>query len=123
MEQKRPVIAMDLKKGRIRIHKQTLHLLNDPCYIQFLVNPDRKTIVIKVCGKEAPLAHRIRYKASVDCDFYSKELLHRLRSVSEDLADGQTYRLEGELYPDRGLALFHMDELRPVDDMNRLGTM
>lgn len=111
MEQRRPGISLDLKKGRIRIHKNTLHLLNDPCYIQFLVNPEQRTIVIKVCKKEALLAHRINYKSSADVEFYSKELTCRLRTVSGELLSGQTYRLYGEVLSDKGIALFHMDGL------------
>ena len=35
----KPVLCIDLKKNRIRIHKLTLHMLGDPEYIQLLVNP------------------------------------------------------------------------------------
>ena len=109
-----PVISLDLKKQRIRIHKQTLHMLNDPCYVQFLVNPDQQTIAIKVCTRHARLAHKISYKASVDCDFYSKELLFQLHTVCPELVDGYTYRLPGVVYTDKGLAIFHMNRLTPV---------
>lgn len=34
-----PVIVIDSKSGRIRIHRNTLHLLGDPEYIQLLINP------------------------------------------------------------------------------------
>ena len=30
-------ISIDLKKFRIRVHKESLHLIGDPKYIQFLV--------------------------------------------------------------------------------------
>ena len=34
-------ISIDLKKGRIRIHKESLRLIGSPNYIQFLVSVDR----------------------------------------------------------------------------------
>ena len=33
-------ISIDLKKYRIRVHKESLHLIGDPAYIQFLVSVD-----------------------------------------------------------------------------------
>ena len=109
-----PVISLDMKKKRIRIHKQTLHQLNDPCYLQLLVNPDKKTIALKACNKHSHLAHKINSKADVDCEFYSKELLFQLQNVYPELVDGHTYRIPGELYPEKGLAIFYIDRLVPV---------
>ena len=46
----KPVLCIDLKKNRIRIHKLTLHMLGDPEYIQLLVNPQDSMIAKgKVC--------------------------------------------------------------------------
>ena len=48
----KPVLCIDLKKNRIRIHKLTLHMLGDPEYIQLLVNPQNSMIAIrKVCAR------------------------------------------------------------------------
>ena len=43
----KPVLCIDLKKNRIRIHKLTLHMLGDPEYIQLLVNPQDSMIAIR----------------------------------------------------------------------------
>ena len=88
--------------------------MNDPCHIQFLVNPDRRTIAIKVCGRHSRLAHRINYKTNADCEFYSKELLCQLCTLCPDLISGYTYRLFGVLYADKGLVLFRIDQLTPA---------
>ena len=45
-------ISIDLKKYRIRIHKQTIHLLGDPKYIQLLVNPLTMAVAIRPVEKE-----------------------------------------------------------------------
>lgn len=76
-------------------------------------------IAIKVCEKEARLSHKINYDAAVDCDFYSKELLEQLGTVSPDLIAGYTYRLTGKVHKKRGLAIFHMDKSSPVCDIKQ----
>ena len=111
MKETTPALAVDLKKQRIRIHKQTLYLLNNPRYIQFLVNPEKKTIMIKSCRKNDYQAHRINYEYSNDCEFYSKELIKRLSIVSSNLTEGHTYTIRGRLHSDAGFALFQMDTL------------
>ena len=109
-------ISLDLKKNRIRIHKQTLHALNDPGYILFLVNPEERVLGIKVCSKDARLANKITYHPGTDCDFYSKELLYQLRMVCPELTDRNTFRISGSIQPDKGIALFKMNQSIPVTD-------
>ena len=103
------MIAVDLKKQRIRIHKQTLYLLKRPRYIQFLVNPEKKTIMIRSCNQNDYQAHRICYGHSNDCEFYSKELVKQLSIVSSYFAEGHTYRILGKLHSDAGFALFQIE--------------
>ena len=88
--------------------------MNNPRHIQFLVNPDQKTIAIKACNAHTKNTHKIIYKTSSDCEFYSKELLFQLCKVCPDLVPGFTYKLPGTLHPDKGVALFLMDNLIPV---------
>ena len=39
-------LVIDAKKNRLRIYKTTLHELGDPKYIQLLVDPDQRNLVI-----------------------------------------------------------------------------
>ncbi len=41
------VMSIDFKKNRIRIHRAVLHMLGDPKYIQFLVHPIERVVVIR----------------------------------------------------------------------------
>ena len=41
------LMTIDVRKGRLRIYKSTLHRLNDPKAIQLLVNPASKVIAIR----------------------------------------------------------------------------
>lgn len=73
----KPVLCIDLKKNRIRIHKLTLHMLGDPEYIQLLVNPQDSMIAIRKSVRKDYLAHRVRYSKADSryCyELYSTEL-------------------------------------------------
>ena len=85
LQEVRPSLLIDLKKNRIRIHKATLHLLGDPDYIQFLVNPENLSLVIRCSVKADSLALHIRWNligGKQCCDFYSYYLLKSLRDVN-----------------------------------------
>lgn len=40
----KPSLLVDIKKNRIRIHKNTLHALGNPCFVVLIVNPDEHTL-------------------------------------------------------------------------------
>ena len=55
-----PLICIDFKKNRIRIHRNTLRQIGNPEYIQLLVNPEQKMIGIKASCAEDKLAHKVK---------------------------------------------------------------
>ena len=57
-----PSVVIDLRKNLIRIHKQTLHLLGDPDFVQILVNPENHTIAIRSSSPTDYRSQRIRRK-------------------------------------------------------------
>jgi len=103
-----PLISLDLKKQRIRIHKQTLQQLNNPQYIQFLVNPNKRIIAIKACNHKARENHHVSYNTR-ECEFYSYSLLQELQLISDSINNNETYCIPGILSPGIGLALFQID--------------
>ena len=109
---------IDLKKNRIRIHKATLHLLGDPEYIQFLVNPESLTLIIKSTSKTDHLSHRIRWNligGKQCCDFYSYFLLKTLRDVNPGWEMNRSYRIYGSLNEKESLALFSLKDTIDID--------
>lgn len=109
----KPILSIDLRKNRIRIHKQTLHMMGDPEYIQLLVNPETQIIAIKKSIREDFLAHKVSKEqlASKNCyELYSKILVMQLCKVNTDWDRNETYRIYGELLPEQGLASFNMTE-------------
>ena len=69
------LMTIDVRKGRLRIYKSTLHRLNDPKAIQLLVNPASKVIAIRpkmfilenVPGIEGKRGHNILHNALIFC--------------------------------------------------------
>ena len=119
-QEPRPSLLIDLKKNRIRIHKTTLHLLGDPDYIQFLVNPENMSIVIRSSLKNDYLSHHIRWNlisGKQCCDFYSYFLLKSLRAVNYDWEENRSYRLYGHLHRRESLAMFSMKEFVDIDEI------
>lgn len=117
--QPHPSLVIDLKKNRIRIHKKTLHMLGDPEYVQFLVNPERKSIAVRSSISQDYLAQKIKWPLLTGkqcCEFYSKYLLKSLRGVCFDLEDAHTYRITGLLIKKENLVTFDMDNSILIDD-------
>jgi hypothetical protein len=110
----KPVICIDRKKERIRIHRQTLNLMGRPEYIQLLVNPDKGMFALRGSFKGDHLAHRIRksFFTSDNCyEIYSKHLMQALVRVNGGLLEDQSYRIYGEMIPMAGIARFDLNDL------------
>ena len=112
-----PAITLDLKKQRIRIHNNTLHLLDDPAYIDLLVNPDQKILAVRASKSSFPFSHRIIYNTQQDHELYSKVLLRQLRILHPDLESHNSYRLYGRYIQDKQLVLFEMDNMFRLDGL------
>ena len=110
--QKKAAITLDMKKQRI--HKQTLHMLGNPEYVQLLINPIQKSIVLLACPKEAFQAHKVTPKKDADCELYSKELLRQLQLVDPHLEQNASYLLYGQIHLQLGLVQFHLADILPI---------
>ena len=107
-------MTLDMKKQRIRIHKQTLYMLGSPDYVQLLVNPGQKTIVLLACQKEALQAHKVTLKKDTDCELYSKELLRQLQIIDWHLEQDASYLIYGQIYLRLGLVQFRLADILPI---------
>jgi hypothetical protein len=109
----RPAILVDIKKYRIRIHKNTLHSIGDPDDVLLLVNPEERTLAILRSDRSDPRAHhisRVSLAKRKSFELYSRSLVKSLRDVCSDWQDNQSYRMYGEIIPNEGVAQFHIAE-------------
>ena len=113
-----PLIAIDRKQNRIRIHRGSLHLLGDPEYIQFLVHPIQRNIILIPSIKSDHLAHRIRWdrlNKQKDCVFYSKDLTKEISKLATSWDYDSTYSLIGHYISGNNAILFPIKESYKVD--------
>lgn len=114
-----PILCIDLKKNRIRIHKLTLHLLGDPDYIQILVNPEEGIIAIRRSYPNDHLAHHVKFHKLSEgtCyELYSTNLIQTLKQVNNSWENNHSYRLYGDVNKREGIAWFSMENIILVGD-------
>ena len=106
-----PAIMFDFKKSRIRIHKNTLHALDNPAYVLLLINPIDRLIAVKANDGTDARAHRVGLRASKNKSFeiYSMALLDKLRLCSE-WDEKQSYRILGNHIEEQDLVQFKINE-------------
>ena len=95
-----------MKKRRMRIHKQTLNMMNNPEYIYIWVNPNDKAIAICSCEKSNKDALKVQNKR--ECEIYSTSLFEELKSLNVDLIEDCTYRLTGIVSQGKKVARFNI---------------
>ena len=115
-------LTIDLRKYRIRLHKSTLHLLDDPPYVQLLVNPSAKVVALKAVMKtlSGDSTHRVSRKqlqSANSVEIYSMSFIKTLMQVIPELKEGRRYRMNGEIVSAEGLALFSFDTLKEFPEV------
>lgn len=115
-------LTIDLRKYRIRLHKSTLHLLDDPPYVQLLVNPSAKVVALKAVMKNlsGDSTHRVSRKqlqSANSVEIYSMSFIKTLMQVIPELKEGRRYRMNGEIVSAEGLALFSFDTLKEFPEV------
>lgn len=112
-----PVMLIDFRNNRIRIHKNTLRLMGNPDYVLFLINPQNQTLALRTSSASDTLAHKVRWSL-VDhgqcCEFYSKQLVYTIRNYFSPLFDKQAYRFYGEIISPESIAVFSLADSSPI---------
>lgn len=112
-------ISIDLKKYRIRVHKESLHLIGDPKYIQFLVNIGSRLVAIRAVEKEHVdlQTHSIdqtRMESESSLEIYSRPFIERLCKEFDCFDEGNSYRLTGTAVQSERIAVFPLDSLQKI---------
>lgn len=106
-----------MKKSRLRIHKQTLQMMNNPPYIYLWVNPEQKTIAIRAGADNG--RDMISTQKKRDFEVYSTALFYELRRLNRDMQDDCTYRLKGSV-KNSTIAEFSLDELTVLKNASEM---
>lgn len=117
----RTSMAIDPKKNRIRIHKDTLRLLGFPEFIQLLISPKNNAIVVMGADRQTPGGQEIpvvfdKPSTAGTFDIYSKELITRIREQFTALDRDGLCRLVGSFMPEEKCVCFPLDAPRSPED-------
>lgn len=119
----KPTISINVKNSLIMIHKNTLRLLGNPEYIQILVNPAEKTIVLCRSFESDHLAHRVNKNIFTETrkslKICSHALTNNLHKVNPAWIKSKTYRMTGEFVAHLNIIKFRMNSSLTVTDRNR----
>ena len=118
-ENLRPVICIDLKKNRIRIHKQTLKMLGNPAYIQLLVNPNDARIAIRPSTSRDHLAHHIKQVPKGfkhDNEIYSADFIKALNTISFGWESDHMYRIYGKMNQKENIVYFDIKNMIVLEE-------
>jgi len=110
MEQ--PFIAIDMRRGRIRINKGCYDLLQEPQYINILINPQKMQLGIQRTDRMTPEANRV-YKADTGhghAEVYCRWLIHDL-AKQYHWPDGYSYRVAAEVCMDNEVMVFPLRKM------------
>lgn len=113
-----PSVCIDLKKSRVRIHKKMIHQMNDPQYIELLVNPKKKCFIVRI-APERKTSHRIMIDMLAEkqqcCELYSREFIREIQKVGKNLRSLQSYRIIGRFSADRSAARFILKDAQLIE--------
>ena len=117
------LMTIDVRKGRLRIYKSTLHRLNDPKAIQLLVNPASKVIAVRSADDLDSRRHTLsvaRFLApgGGDVDLYCYYLVRDMQAAFPEIAEGYSYRLHGFLQEKDNMVCFPISSL---DEIKKIG--
>jgi len=113
-------MSIDLKKNRLRVHSQTLKLLGSPEFVQLLISPSKRAIIVQAKseretgGQEIPVVFG---KPPQGCfEIYSKELICRIRKHFPVLDKKGLYRLDGSYMEENESVCFPLSTLRGPEE-------
>ncbi len=122
----KPTISVNIKYSSMMIHKNTLRLLGNPEYIQILVNPTEKIIVLCRSFKSDYLAHHVNkdifMESRKSLKICSYALLDNLHKIHPAWIKGNTYRMTGEFIPNMNIIKFKMNNASVINHRNSGGS-
>jgi len=109
-----PIITIDYKWHRIRIHKQTLLLLGDPEYVELLVNPETKILAVRCSTGGSDRVHKVKGINKDGAVLQSAYLFRSLQQVNPELKNGKSYRIYGRMNVKEWIAQFPLTEVEEI---------
>lgn len=107
-------ISVNIKDSLIMIHKNALRVLGNPEFIQILVNPEEKTIVVCRSIEADHLAHPVNPEIFThpkkSLRIHSYTLLCGLHKIYPLWSRNSTYKISGKFIPNLNVIKFSMKD-------------
>ena len=114
--QSQALLTLDPLRNRIRIHRQTIRLLGNPAYVQFLVNPEELYILGGTANKV-----RLSDTTQQSVEFYSSILLNNFSEMVGGFDLRFNYHLTGEIDQINRVAYFSLKTVRQQERRRQHG--
>ena len=124
-KQSKGTLTLDPARNRIRIHRQTIRLLGNPAYVQFLVNPEE--LYIAVLGSDKPIfggtANKVRLSDTTQqsVEFYSTILINNFYEMVGGFDLRFNYHLTGEVDQINRVAYFSLKTVKQQERRRQHG--
>lgn len=113
-------VSIDFKRSRVRLYKESLHLIGDPKYIQLMVNVEQRLVAIRGIDRDTrgSHAHKInhaKFNSEMCFEIYSQSFVTKLRSAFDGFEEDCTYRLTGIVFPNDRAVVFEVDSMQKYE--------
>lgn len=112
-------ICIDIDRQRIRVNKNVLDSIDNPPFIQFLINTEKRKFAVRGIDKELPNSQTIRIISrdkmrSKHYEFSSITLANKLLDAMGVENKTGSYKLYGVAVPGEKIVLFSFDTLQKM---------
>lgn len=114
------IFTIDPRKSRLRLYKATLHSLENPKYIQFLISQKQGNFVIRAVDKDFIGSQTLKVNIESltpdgSYEVFSSILVNKLCEVIGITDMKSSYRLSGTIISSQNMALFPFSSLTKID--------
>jgi len=111
---------VDMKKHRLALQRSTFEEIQNPAYIQLLIDTEVMAVAVLGLDQEMPgdQSHRVierRLETRRDYEIYSKNFTTQLCDLIGDLDENSSYHIPGCVIPDQRLAIYALEAITRID--------
>ena len=111
---------VDLKKHRLALQRSTFEEIQNPAYIQLLIDTETMAVAVLGLDQEMPgdQSHRVierRLETRRDYEIYSKNFTTQLCDLIGDLDENCSYHIPGCVIPEQRLAIYALDAITRLE--------
>ena len=111
-------ISFYLRCSTVHLHQSTLKGINNPPFVKFLINKDRKTFAVQPCAEKDFYSTRVRVDQSGKADtaeIYSYGLCCALAQTN-GWDKNNSYRVYGKIFPNQNIAVFDFSRSKIINE-------